>query len=84
MCIRDRSKVLVGNPDIRAVLGTQNGTGYARVAVRGPVSYTHLDVYKRQTRSWSAWLMAYMCPPSLWTHRRPLSLRSSAAMTATV
>ena len=36
------------------------------------------------TRSWSAWLMACMCPPSLWTHRRPLSLRSSAAMTATV
>lgn len=30
-----KSKVLVGNPDIRAVLGTQNGTGYARVAVRG-------------------------------------------------
>ena len=36
------------------------------------------------TRSWSAWLMACMCPPSSWTHRRPLSLRSSAAMTATV
>lgn len=30
-----KSKVLVGNPDIRAVLGTQNGTGYARVAMRG-------------------------------------------------
>lgn len=30
-----KSKVLVGNPDIRAVLGTQNGTGYARVVVRG-------------------------------------------------
>ena len=25
----------MGNPDIRAVLGTQNGTGYARVAMRG-------------------------------------------------
>ena len=30
-----KSKVLVGTPDIRAVLGTQNGTGYARVAMRG-------------------------------------------------
>lgn len=30
-----KSKVLVGNPDIRAVLGTQDGTGYARVAMRG-------------------------------------------------
>ena len=30
-----KSMVLVGNPDIRAVLGTQNGTGYARVAMRG-------------------------------------------------
>ena len=36
------------------------------------------------TRSWSAWLTVCMCPPSSWTHRRPLSLRSSAAMTATV
>lgn len=36
------------------------------------------------TRSWSAWLTVCMCPPSSWTHRRLLSLRSSAAMTATV
>ena len=30
-----KSKVLAGNPDIRDVFGTQNGTGYARIAVRG-------------------------------------------------
>lgn len=30
-----KSKTLVGNPDIREVLGSQNGTGYARVAMRG-------------------------------------------------
>ena len=30
-----KSKALVGNPDIREVLGSQNGTGYARVAMRG-------------------------------------------------
>ncbi len=30
-----KSKALVGNPDIREVLGGQNGTGYARVAMRG-------------------------------------------------
>ena len=30
-----KSKALVGNPDIREVLGNQNGTGYARVAMRG-------------------------------------------------
>ena len=25
------------------------------VRYTGPVSYTHLDVYKRQVRTWSAW-----------------------------
>lgn len=30
-----KSKALVGNPDIREVLGSHNGTGYARVAMRG-------------------------------------------------
>lgn len=30
-----KSKALVGNPDIQEVLGSQNGTGYARVAMRG-------------------------------------------------
>lgn len=30
-----KSKALVGNPDIREVLGSQNGTGYARVTMRG-------------------------------------------------
>ena len=30
-----KSKALVGNPDIREVLGSQNGTGYARIAMRG-------------------------------------------------
>jgi hypothetical protein len=29
------SKVLVSNPDIRAVFSTQDGTGYARIAMRG-------------------------------------------------
>ena len=41
MCIRDslneirKSRVLVGNPDIREVFASQNGTGYARIAMRG-------------------------------------------------
>lgn len=30
-----KSKVLVGNPDIREVFNAQNGTGYARIAMRG-------------------------------------------------
>ena len=30
-----KSKVLTGNPDIREVFGSQNGTGYARIAMRG-------------------------------------------------
>lgn len=30
-----KSKVLVGNPDIRAVFASQNGTSYARIAMRG-------------------------------------------------
>ena len=30
-----KSKVLTGNPDIRAVFTTQDGTGYARIAMRG-------------------------------------------------
>ena len=30
-----KSKVLVGNPDIREVFASQNGTGYARIAMRG-------------------------------------------------
>jgi hypothetical protein len=30
-----KSKVLAGNPDIRAVFTTQDGTGYARIAMRG-------------------------------------------------
>ena len=30
-----KSKVLAGNPDIRAVFTTQDGTGYARLAMRG-------------------------------------------------
>lgn len=30
-----KSKALVGNPDIRDVFSSQNGTGYARIAMRG-------------------------------------------------
>ena len=30
-----KSKALVSNPDIRAALGSQDGTGYARIAMRG-------------------------------------------------
>lgn len=30
-----KSRVLTGNPDIREVFATQNGTGYARIAMRG-------------------------------------------------
>lgn len=30
-----KSRVLVGNPDIREVFASQNGTGYARIAMRG-------------------------------------------------
>lgn len=30
-----KSRALAGNPDIRAVFSTQNGTGYARLAMRG-------------------------------------------------
>ncbi len=30
-----KSKVLAGNPDIREVFASQNGTGYARLAMRG-------------------------------------------------
>ena len=30
-----KSKVLTGNPDIREVFASQNGTGYARIAMRG-------------------------------------------------
>jgi hypothetical protein len=30
-----KSRVLTGNPDIRAVFTTQDGTGYARIAMRG-------------------------------------------------
>ena len=30
-----KSRVLTGNPDIRAVLGSQDGTAYARIAMRG-------------------------------------------------
>lgn len=30
-----KSRVLTGNPDIRAVFSTQDGTGYARIAMRG-------------------------------------------------
>ena len=30
-----KSKVLAGNPDMREVFASQNGTGYARIAMRG-------------------------------------------------
>lgn len=30
-----KSRALAGNPDIKAVFGSQNGTGYARLAIRG-------------------------------------------------
>ncbi len=30
-----KSRILAGNPDIRAVFTTQDGTGYARIAMRG-------------------------------------------------
>lgn len=30
-----KSRVLAGNPDIRSVFATQDGTGYARIAMRG-------------------------------------------------
>ena len=30
-----KSRVLAGNPDIREVFASQNGTGYARIAMRG-------------------------------------------------
>lgn len=30
-----KSRVLAGNPDIRGVFSSQNGTGYARIAMRG-------------------------------------------------
>lgn len=30
-----KSRALAGNPDIKAVFGTQDGTGYARIAMRG-------------------------------------------------
>lgn len=30
-----KSRALAGNPDIRAVFTSQNGTGYARLAMRG-------------------------------------------------
>ena len=30
-----KSKVLAGNPDIRTVFTTQDGTAYARIAMRG-------------------------------------------------
>ena len=29
-----KSRVLVGNPDIREVFASQNGTGYARIAMQ--------------------------------------------------
>ena len=30
-----KSRVLAGNPDIREVFASQDGTGYARIAMRG-------------------------------------------------
>ena len=30
-----KCKALVGNPDIREAFSSQNGTGYARIAMRG-------------------------------------------------
>lgn len=30
-----KSKALTGNPDIKAVFASQNGTGYAKIAMRG-------------------------------------------------
>lgn len=30
-----KSRILAGNPDIRSVFTTQDGTGYARIAMRG-------------------------------------------------
>ena len=50
MCIRDRARSVLlvgrieGEPDLRAVVQIKNN-----LAAFGPVSYTHLDVYKRQT-----------------------------------
>ena len=48
MCIRDRDKVLI------TITGYNCATGELQFDAVAPeaVSYTHLDVYKRQRKSW--------------------------------
>ena len=54
MCIRDRLEIATlirlvdGKPWYESYTGTKPVI-YGHWAVDGPVSYTHLDVYKRQT-----------------------------------
>ena len=49
MCIRDRAKTLMFNPS----LCTHRVMGLLSLPGCTPVSYTHLDVYKRQRKSWA-------------------------------
>lgn len=80
-----KSKVLVGNPDIRAVLGTQNGTGYARVAMRGlldgeAVNYDgQTDITATSPRPLSRAWWSLAVPRRGW--KRTFPLTSPAAWT---
>ena len=49
MCIRDRNKILAGKPVTNAEYSQMGDLVQAGMqTVNSPVSYTHLDVYKRQ------------------------------------
>ena len=70
MCIRDSQDTLYTRQ--RKVFAPK-GISYEKTS---QTTLSPTCLLYTSTRSWSAWLMACMCPPSLWTHRRPLSLRS--------
>ena len=57
MCIRDSVRTEVGPEQVRGSVSVQPGDPVARLAqgLDGlqPVSYTHLDVYKRQVYRWN-------------------------------
>ena len=50
MCIRDRAKNGTATYDLAVTVNEASGAGTFNIVGDTPVSYTHLDVYKRQSQ----------------------------------
>ena len=61
MCIRDRFNALEGALGKLPIIAEDLGELFP--SVREPVSYTHLDVYKRQVIRPSSWVPSCAKPP---------------------